>query len=721
MDVKNEVLYRVYFLLFGLIVPAAILLVYRTYVIGIKEGEQWRSQARMQNVIKERTLEAERGNILADDGSLLATSVPIFDLYFDPFASTEEDYKENVDSLAVMLARYVDDSYTVGAMRERLLDLRDSTKNRNRHILIKSKVSYNQKRRIEQFPLFNLGQNRGGLIPEKRSERKRPFGLLARRTIGYVRDSAMPIGLEGRFDEYLGGEPGKELMILVDRRRDLWKPVEDLTAVEPQIGDDVRTTIDVNIQDIAENALLNGMKNHDAEWGTAIVMEVETGAIRAIANIGRNPQGWLEDYNHAIGKAVEPGSTFKLASMMAMLEDGFVKLTDSIDIEKGQTQFYEETMEDSSPISFKLDTISVYDAFVMSSNVGMAKLVNQFYGERTKANKNEGAERFINRIKQFNLHLPTGIELDGEAPPLIKEAYNKDDFWSGTTLPWMAIGYETQLTPLQMLAFYNAVANDGTLMKPYLVQEIRRFGETVDHFRPTVIKKKIASAETIKTAHRLLEGVIEDETGTGHKLQSDRYQFAGKTGTAQIDYQRGSRGTRVGGHQASFAGYFPAKNPKYSCIVVVNKPRQGGIYGGDVAGPIFRQIADQCYNSLLELHEPMNTGKKPAYTTRSLPSGDIGDKRDMQAILKQLQIPYYGNPGTDMTVLEARSDSLMLYRRTIPRNQVPNVVGLGLRDALYVLENRDLKVKFDGVGKVVKQSIIPGTDLQGQTIWLSLQ
>lgn len=721
MDVKNEVLYRVYFLLFGLIVPAAILLVYQTYVIGVVEGEEWRRQARMQNVIKERELEAERGNILADDGSLLATSVPIFDLYFDPYASTEKDYFENVDSLAVMLARYVDDSYTVGAMRERLLDLRDSTKNRNRHILIKSKVSYNQKRRIEQFPLFNLGQYRGGLIPEKRSERKRPFGLLARRTIGYVRENAMPIGLEGRFDEYLGGKPGKELMILVDRKRDLWKPADDLTAVEPQIGDDIRTTIDVNIQDIAEKALLNGMKSHDAEWGTAIVMEVETGAIRAIANIGRNPQGWLEDYNHAIAKSTEPGSTFKLASMMAMLEDGFIKLTDSIDIEKGQVQFYEETMEDSSPRSFRLDTISVYDAFIMSSNVGMAKLVNQFYGERTKANNNEGAERFINRMKQFNLHLPTGIELDGEAPPLIKEAYNKDDFWSGTTLPWMAIGYETQLTPLQMLTFYNAVANDGRLMKPYLVQEIHRFGETVEHFRPTVIKKRIAEPETIKTLHKLLEGVIENEIGTGHKLKSDRYRFAGKTGTAQMDYQRGSRGTRVGGHQASFAGYFPAEDPKYSCIVVVSKPRQGGIYGGDVAGPIFRQIADQCFNSLLELHQPMNIADRPAYTARTLPSGDIGEKRDMQSILQQLKIPYYGDPVTEMTVLDAKSDSLMLYRRTLPDDRVPNVVGLGLRDALFVLENRGLKVKFDGVGKVAKQSIIPGTDLQGQTVWLSLQ
>lgn len=718
MDVKNEVLYRVYFLLFGLVIPVAVLLVYRTVTIGVVEGEEWRNRALLENVIKERTIEAERGNILAEDGSLLATSVPIFDLYFDPYTPSEEDFQANVDSLAVCMAKYVDNSYTIGGYRKYLMGLRDTAVNRSHHVLIKRKVSYNEKRFIEQFPLFNLGQFRGGFIAEKRSERERPFGLLARRTIGWKRDGGTAVGLEGSYDEQLGGEPGKVMMICVDRRRDLWKPLDDLTAVEPKIGDDIVSTININIQDIAEEALLRGMRTHDAEWGTAIVMEVETGAIRAIANIGRSGEGWLEDWNYGIGKSVEPGSTFKLASMMAMLEDGLVKLTDSVDIEKGQTQFYDETMPDSSPLSYKLDSISAYDAFVISSNVGLAKLVYRSYGGKTKSGQDK-AEMFINRMKQFNLHLPTGIELEGEAAPLIKET--TDDYWSGVTLPWMAIGYETTLTPLQQLAFYNAIANDGRLMKPYLVQEIRRFGESVERFRPTVAKKKIAESSTIATVKKLLEGVIEDDNGTGHKLQTSRYRFAGKTGTAQVDYHRGNRGTRVGGHRASFAGYFPAENPKYSCIVVINKPRQGGIYGGDVAGPVFREIADQCFYSLMELHDPMNEGPRPVYTTATLPSGDIGRAKDFEEILDQLKIKYYGDPSTELGVLSAESDSLMMYRRTIYDKQVPNVVGLGLRDALFVLENRKLKVEFNGVGKVKKQSIIPGTPLKGQTIWLALE
>lgn len=721
MDVKNEVLYRVYFLLFGLVLPASILLIYQSYVIGIKEGDTWRKLALEQNVIKERIIEAERGNILAEDGSLLATSVPMFDLFFDPYTPSQADFDANVDSLADALAKHVDLGYTPGGLQVYLRELRDSTKNRSHHVLIKEKVTYNQKRLIEQFPLFNLGRYRGGFIAEKRSERIRPFGLLARRTIGYVREEANSFGLEAYYNNNLGGKPGKEMMISVDRSRDLWKPMGNLMAIEPQIGDDIVTTLDVNIQDIAEQALLRGMARHDAEWGTALVMETKTGAIRAIANIGRNTEGWLEDWNYAVGTSTEPGSTFKLATMMALLEDGFVELTDSVDIEHGQTEFYDVPISDSSPMSAEWDTISVYDAFVRSSNVGMAKLVDHYYGQKTRANGNEGAERFINRLKQFNLHLKVGVELEGEAPPLIKEAYSKEDYWSGITLPWMAMGYESRLTPLQVLTFYNAVANNGTLMKPYLVQEIRRFGASLETFRPTVVKRRIAAPGTIKIARRLLEGVIEDEKGTGHKLQTENYRFAGKTGTAQIDYRRGLKGTSVGGHQASFAGYFPAENPQYSCIVVIYKPRQGSIYGGDVAGPIFREIADQCYYSLMNLHEPMNKGKKPALVNRTLPSGDMGATEDIEAILDQLDIPYYGAPSTEMGVLEASSDSLMFYRRTLPDNVIPNVVGLGLRDALYVLENRKLKVQFNGVGKVVKQSLLPGTALKGQTIWLALE
>ena len=577
MDIKNEVLYRVYILLFGIIVPTALLLCYRTVYISYWEGEMWRDKGKA-DYIKYRPVEAERGNIMAEDGSLLATSIPFFDIYFDPNSKgmREEDFLENLDTLAQCIATTVDQRYTVGGYREHLLREKAAG---NSFLLIKKKVSYSEKQRIEQFPLFNLGQMRGGFIAQKRSVRKRPFGLLAQRTIGYVREGAKPVGLEGYFDEILGGQAGKQLSIQVDEKQDIWKPIDDLTQVEPKSGDDILTTIDINLQDITEEALLRGLNYHDAEWGTAVLMEVETGAVRAIANLGRTSEGWWETFNHAVGSSIEPGSTFKLASIMALLEDGYVNLQDSIDIEKGTKEFYEETMVDASPYSFDIDTTTVKHAFEISSNVGISKLVDHYYGTKTKLNKNEGAARFIQRLKDFNLHLPTGIQIGGEANPYIKEAYSEDDQWSGISLPWMSTGYELRLTPLQLLQFYNAVANNGQMMKPYLVSEIQRFGETIEQFKPTVIKRRNASKKTIAQAQELLEAVVEN--GTAYKLKTDEYRFAGKTGTAQINYRKSSRRRRVGGYQASFVGYFPAEKPKYSCIVVVYKPRQNGIYGAD--------------------------------------------------------------------------------------------------------------------------------------------
>jgi cell division protein FtsI (penicillin-binding protein 3) len=717
MDIKNEVLYRVYILLFGIIVPMAILLVYKTVHISYWEGEEWRKKGKAL-YIQYRPVEAARGNIMAEDGSLLATSIPFFDIYFDPNSKgmSDKDFEENLDTLAQCLATHVDDSYTVGGFRQHLLEEREAG---NQFMLIKKKVSYSEKKRIEQFPLFNLGQMRGGFIAEKRSERKRPFGLLAQRTIGYVRDGAKPVGLEGYFDDLLGGKAGKQLSILVDEKRNLWKPVDDLTQVEPKSGDDILTTIDINLQDITQDALLRGMNYHDAEWGTAVLMEVETGAIRAIANLGRTKDGWWETYNHAVGSAIEPGSTFKLASIMALLEDEYVNLQDSIDIQKGTMEFYEETMVDASPYSFKIDTTTVKHAFEISSNVGIASLVNKYYGKKEKINKEEGAARFIQRLKDFNLHLPTGIQIGGEANPYIKEAYSEEDQWSGITLPWMSTGYELRLTPLQLLQFYNAVANDGQMMKPYLVAEIQRFGEKLETFKPTVIKRNIASKKTIAQAKELLEAVVEN--GTAHKLKTNEYRFAGKTGTAQINYRKSARRRRIGGYQASFVGYFPAEKPKYSCIVVVYKPRQNGIYGGDVAGPIFREIADKCFDSKIELHEPMNFMPRGPLTSRQLPKNDIGKKEDIQTILNYLEIPFYGNPSTAMAVTSNQADSLLLQRRSVPNESlVPNVVGMGLRDALYILENRKLRVEVKGFGKVIQQSIIPGTKVQGQTIRLTL-
>lgn len=723
MDIKNEVLYRVYFLLFGLVTPAALTLIYYTIKIGVVEGEDWRELGR-NNFIVERDIEAERGNIMAEDGSLLATDVPIFDLYWDPLTPSEEDFLTNVDSLAHCYASYIDTDYTVGAAYDYLFQLRDTVNFRkNRNVLLKSRVSYSEKKKIEQFPLFNLGQFRGGLIARKRNERKRPFGLLARRTIGYVRDQASDIGLESYYDDILGGQPGTQMMIPLDRKRDLWMPLENLSSIEPKNGDDILTTLDINIQDITEEALLKGMQTHDADWGVAMVMEVSTGKLKAVANIERGETGWYESYNHAIGTRTEPGSTFKAASMLALLEDGFVDLEkDSIDIENGKTTFYDREMPDSYANSANLDTISVRRAFEISSNVGIAKLVQLHYGTRTKANDEKAAALFIERMHQFNLHLATGIDLEGEKNPLIKEAYNTtDDQWSGTTLPWMSTGYELLITPLQLLTFYNTIANGGQQMKPLLVTEVQRYGQTVEVFKPTVIKRQIASKQAIKQLQGLLEGVVE--RGTAAKLKTSRYTFAGKTGTAQIDYQRTERGRRIGGYQASFAGYFPARNPKYSTIVVIRRPRRGGFYGGDVAGPIFREIADKCFDSLTDLHEPII---QPATNLRwvedKLPNMDIARKEDMHVVLEYLGIESMGDPETSLVVAMRKEgrDSVLLERRSMSTDKVPNVVGMGLRDALYQLENLGVKVKINGAGKVIRQSLIPGTDPRNQTITLTL-
>lgn len=719
MDIKNEVLYRVYFLLFAVFIPVAGMLVYRTFDIAVLQGERWRQQG-ADNYVDERTIEPERGNIYAADGSLLATSVPYFDLYFDPFASSEEDYYKYLDTLAHCMATYVDQTYTVGGYIEYLKQLRDTTQGKKRNVLIKKQVSFEEKHRIENFPLFNLGQFRGGLIARKTSERKRPFGMLARRTIGYNRADNNPVGLEGKFDSILRGQAGSQYMIKVDPRSDLWMPMEDLTVVEPRSGDDIVTTLDVNLQDITNDALLKAMQTHEAEWGTAILMDVKTGAIKAIANLGRDEAsgGYYEMYNYAIAMATEPGSTFKTASMMALLEDGMVKLTDSVSIEHGVTTYYNDEMVDASPYSKAFDSITVRQAFEISSNVGISKLVNNYYGQKTDANDNLGAARYIEHLKAFNLHLPTDIELDGEANPYIKEAYSEEDQWSGTTLPWMAIGYESRITPLQLLTFYNGIANGGTLMKPYLVSEIQRNGEPIDFFRPTVVKERMASRQTIQQIRLLLEGVVQ--RGTAEKLASDRYRFAGKTGTAQIDYRRGARGNYIGGYQASFAGYFPAENPIYSCIVVINKPRNGSFYGSDVAGPVFREIADKCFNTMINVHEAINRGPRPVLYARNLPRDEVGYVNDFQQIMSYLGLSVYGEPKSDMALLTAHSDSLMLQPRRLPERVVPNVVGMGLRDAVYALENRGLKVRPSGVGKVSRQSVLPGTRARGQTIVLHL-
>ena len=510
--------------------------------------------------------------------------------------------------------------------------------------------------------------------------------------------------------DLLAGEDGQQLMMRVGE--DIWKPNEDLAKIEPKGGKDILTTIDIDIQDITEEALYRAVDRHRANHGVAIVMEVKTGAIRAISNIGRTTEGNLwETYNFAVGSATEPGSTFKLATMLALLETGEVDLDDSIDIEQGRTQFYTDEMVDAYP--HQLDSTSVQRIFEMSSNVGMAKLVQKHFGDTNKE------EKFIQQLKDFNLHLKTGIEIDGEGAPFIKEAFDKKNNWSGTTLPWMSTGYEVMLTPLQLLNFYNSVANDGTMVKPYLVSGIQEYGNTLDRFPPTVIKRKIASKSSIEKAQFLLEQVVEN--GTARKLKTDKYNFAGKTGTAQVNYKRLNDRTRVGGYQASFVGYFPSEKPKYSCIVLISEPKKLGIYGGEVALPVFREIADQIFATKFDLQRPINAQPKEPLAKRQLPDYNVGDRLEMEYLLDVFQIPYQVTKASPIVMLRAESDTLSVLPYTISKKRIPSVVGMGLRDALYVLENLGLRVEISsGCGRVIKQSIKPGTPVRGQTVYLRL-
>ena len=709
VDIRNEVLRRVYMVLF-IVVLVAVAIFVKALKITITDGDKWREKGK-NLYVSHKAVEAERGNILTEDGSLLATSLPFFEIRFDLNSTgmKEDDFFDNLDSLAYCLATFVDPSYTVGGMRERLLISREEG---HRNLLIKRSASYLEKEMISQFPLFNKGQYRGGFKVEPKPKRARPFKRLARRTVGRVDGVDNPFGLEARFDDNLTGEEGERVMFRAPNNT--WIPMNDLTEIEPQKGDDIVTTLDVNLQSVAHEALLRGMRHHLAESGTAILMEVKTGAIKAIANLGKTDDGYFEVYNYAIGSKYEPGSTFKLASIMALLEDGHIDLYDSVVINRGKMMFYEEEMVDASKESFNIDTTTVRRAFEISSNVGIASLVDKYYGDDDKGQ----ARQFIKRLKEMKLHLPVNIEIDGEASPYIKEAYSKEDKWSGITLPWMSIGYEVELTPLQLLNFFNAVANDGQMMKPYLVSEIQHFGNPIQQFKPTVIDRQIASPETIRKAKILLESVVEN--GTAYKLKTSKYKFAGKTGTAQIDYRKFGGFRQDVKHSASFVSYFPTHNPIYSCVVVIRNPTQNGFYGGDVAGPIFREIADNCFAQKIELHRALNERPKPTLVSKQLPTFSVGNKTDIIKALDYLNLPYQNYANNDWAVLKAESDTLSILTRKISEDIVPNVVGMGLRDALYILENMGMEVLVNGAGKVTLQSIKSGTKAQGQTIKLTL-
>ena len=681
------------------VVVFAMVIILRVLYLQIAEHEKWSNTNKIST--KDIIIEPSRGNILATDGRILATSIPFYEIRMDlkcP-ALTDQIFNSNIDLLCRKLANLFGDKTALQYKRQLV-----SARYRGaRYHLIRRKVDYIQLKKLKEFPIFEKGQYKGGFIVMQENKRIQPFVSLASRTIGYQSKGGTIVGIEGAYDAELKGKKGLRLVQRI--AGNYWMPVKDGREVEPRNGYDVITSIDINFQDVAHQALYTQLSRHNASHGTAILMEVGTGDIKAIVNLKRDSQGqYSERYNYAIGERTEPGSTFKLPSLMVALEDGFIDLNDSIDTGKGKVYYHDHLVKDSKEGGH--GKITVKQVFEVSSNVGVTKIVTQYYGG------NE--ERFVKGLKRMGLTDRFSLEIKGERSPYIK--FPNDTLWSGISLPQMSYGYEVEQTPLQILAFYNAIANDGEMLKPRFVKAISNHGEIVKEIKPKVINPSICSKATISKAKLMLEGVVEN--GTAQNLKNSNYTIAGKTGTAQIANRKYGYKGKVS-YQASFVGYFPADNPAYSCIVVVNAPSNGVYYGNTVAGTVFREISDKVYSTQIDLYGNETIVDDFAV---SIPYSRKGYKKDLESVLKNLHIPYESlGVNSDWVATEKRDSTIRFYNRYIKDRVVPDVKGMGAKDAMFVLENLGLNVVIQGRGSVSTQSISPGTRFrQGDRVVLEL-
>lgn len=652
----KNILTRLYFVSGGLFLFGVAVLV-KLVSIQFVHGDQYRELA-MERTEKMFTIEPKRGNLYSDDGSLLATSVSQYTIHFDAVTVSSKDFEAQVKPLSVALSNLLNkpSSYYDQLLRKAKI-------NKNRYTLVARDLDYSEYIKVKEFPLFNKGPYKGGLIVEQKTVREHPLGKIAERSVGYERVDEngyyTRVGLEGAYGQYLRGIEGKRLKQKISKGQ--WKPIGMDNIVEPKDGYDVISTIDINIQDIAHHALLGQLEYYKADHGCVIVMETKTGEVKAISNLGRTSDGnYYERLNYAVGESTEPGSTFKLMSLVAALEDKVVDTSTVIDTEKGNWTIYNRTVRDSHHGGY--GKISVAKAFEVSSNTAFAKMIYNNYKDRP--------ERYVDRLMNMNLDKQLGLSIKGEGLPVIR--YPGDKGWSGISLAWMSYGYEVSLTPLQTLAFYNAIANNGELVKPRLIKEVKEWDKSIIKFEKEVINPSICSKETVAKVKALMKGVVEKKYGTGHKLYSPNFSMAGKTGTAQKHYE--SKDPDKLKYISSFAGYFPADNPEYSCIVIIHEPDKSvGFYGGDVSGPVFKSIAQKIYTSSPKVDE-----------------------------IEKLEVD---DPELDNEYEKYYAEAQKKY------SKVPNVKGMTGMDAVSILENLGIVVQVKGNGRVKKQSIAEGTDL----------
>jgi len=698
VNIKNSILLRVR-LAFLFMLVFSVGIIYRIVVLQHVEGEEWVALAD-QITYKVRKVNATRGNIYSDNGSLLATSLPFYKVAFDPDIPSEKLYKSGLDTLSLLLSRFYKD-HNKNWYKQKINDARIAKK---RYLILNRKqINYQEKKEMSGWPIFKEGRLKGGVIFEKVDKRFRPFSNLSYRTIGYINEEEDGVvGLEFSFNKQLSGNDGEALYQKMAGGN--WKPIYDGSEVRTEDGWDIQTTLDVNLQDVTESALLRSLEDHQADYGTAVVMEVATGEIKAMSSLSRNKNGsYFERYNYAVGRQglTEPGSTFKLATMIALLEETNINLSDSIDTGNGEYKFYDNTVRDHHEGGY--GTISIKQAFEQSSNIAMAKLVDKHFGLKP--------EKFLQYVDDLKLSQPLGFQLFGEGSPKIKRPSDKE--WSGITLPWMAYGYGLELTPLQMLALYNAVANDGKMIRPIIVKSANKADQVKENYETVVLNNKICSEETLSKIRLMLEGVVE--RGTAVNIKNKHYSIAGKTGTSQI--LENGRYTRK--YITSFAGYFPADNPKYSAIVLIKNPKGWRQYGSNVAAPVFKEVADNIYARDIQMHDAISRDVEPQYGF--FPVVQAGNRHDLTLICNELGVSNHSSVEDNWVRAGIKANSLQWKATYDQENFVPNVLGMTLRDALFLLEKHGLQVKYEGFGRVKNQSLSVGKKInKGERIVIEL-
>ncbi|MEO6894684.1 MAG: penicillin-binding protein [Ginsengibacter sp.] len=704
MDIKKDILWRVHLSFLFMILLGAIVLGRAVYIQRV-QGDYWKSMSNKQH-LKYMDIDAERGSIFSEDGNMLSTSIPVFDIYIDFAADGLRDrdgkrFYKNLDSLSISLAKLFKDR-SASSYKKLLLT---NYKKKLRYYSLKKKISFEDYEALRDFPLVREGRNKSGFIVEVKDNRINPYVLLANRTIGLSRgDTSKNVGLERSYDSVLKGETGQKLMRYT---AGTYVPV-DGAEIQPKNGKNVITTINTYIQDVAENALLKMMDQNSSIHGSCIVMEVKTGKIKAIANLGKRSDGtYWEDYNYGFGMRTEPGSVFKLATLTALLEDKYVDTGTIVDCEGGRKNFYGLNITDSHLGTGK---ITVKEAFAISSNVAFAKLADEYYHNQPT--------KFYNHLQALRLDRNSGIDIVGAPRPYIKKPTSK--YWAKTTIPFMAHGYEELETPLNLLMLYNAVANNGKMMKPYLVNSINDMSGEIETFQPQVLVDKICSDETLGKLKGCLRAVIEDEHGTGHALESNIYTIAGKTGTAvsAMDNRGYNKGSKI--YQSAFMGYFPAEDPVYSIgVVIQNSSESKHVYGASVSGPVFKEVADKLYATMV--------GKK-YFDANATPADSslykfYGMKKDVNNILEEFKYNETDSSAGKWTTGFLQDNHAKLLSDNISEStqKIPDVKGLGLKDAVYVLENMGLKVSASGRGKVIYQSLTENSAFnKGETIKLQL-